>query len=192
VQAGPGGDRAPQALTSNLLRPHGARSPRRKAVGREFALISTQNPKTPELHWSIQMLMDTTELRSILYVDDEPDIRQIVQLALGLTAGLTVHTGESGEQALALARELQPDLLLLDVMMPGLDGPGTLQRLRADSAIAHIPVIFMTAKAMAREIALFRKMGAVGVIAKPFDPMQLGKQVLSLWKDHAAELLTHG
>ena len=77
-------------------------------------------------------------------------------------------------------------------MMPGLDGPGTLQRLRADSAIAHIPVIFMTAKAMAREIALFRKMGAVGVIAKPFDPMQLGKQVLSLWKDHAAELLTHG
>jgi two-component system, OmpR family, response regulator len=138
------------------------------------------------------MLMDPKELHSILYVDDEPDIRQIVQLALGLTEGLTVHTGESGEQALELARELRPDLLLLDVMMPGLDGPGTLKRMRADPAIKHIPVIFMTAKAMAREIALFRKMGAVGVIAKPFDPMQLSSQVLSLWKDHMAEGLTHG
>jgi CheY-like chemotaxis protein len=139
----------------------------------------------------MQMLMDPTALRSILHVDDEPDIRQIVQLALGLTEGLTVHSAESGEQALALARELRPDLLLLDVMMPGLDGPGILKRMRSDSAIAHIPVIFMTAKAMAREIALFRQMGAVGVIAKPFDPMQLSKQVLSLWKDHAAKVLTH-
>jgi CheY-like chemotaxis protein len=136
--------------------------------------------------------MDLTALHSILCVDDEPDIRQIVQVALSLTEGLTVHTGESGERALELARELLPDLLLLDVMMPGLDGPSTLQRLRTDPAIAHIPVIFMTAKAMAREVALYRKMGAVGVIAKPFDPMQLSKQVLSLWKDHAAEVLAHG
>jgi CheY-like chemotaxis protein len=135
--------------------------------------------------------MDPTALRSILYVDDEPDIRQIVQLALGLTQGLTVRTAESGEQALELARKLRPDLLLLDVMMPGLDGPGTLKRLRTDSAIASIPVIFMTAKAMAREVALLREMGAVGVIAKPFDPMQLSEQVLSLWRDHAAEVLTH-
>jgi len=139
----------------------------------------------------MQILMDPTALRSILHVDDEPDIRQIVQLALGLTEGLTVHSAESGEQALELARKLQPDLLLLDVMMPGLDGPGILKRMRSDSAIAHIPVIFMTAKAMAREIALFRQMGAVGVIAKPFDPMQLSQQVLSLWKDHVAEVLTH-
>jgi two-component system OmpR family response regulator len=138
------------------------------------------------------MLINSTPLRSILYVDDEPDIRQIVQLALGLTEGLTVHTGESGEQALVLARALRPDLLLLDVMMPGLDGPGTLKRMRTDPEIAHIPVIFMTAKAMAREISLFREMGAVGVIAKPFDPMQLASQVLSLWKDHAAEVLNHG
>jgi two-component system OmpR family response regulator len=132
--------------------------------------------------------MDLMGLRSILYVDDEPDIRQIVQFALGLTKGLTVHTGESGERGLELARELRPDLLLLDVMMPGLDGPGTLKRMRSDPTIAHIPVIFMTAKAMAREVALYRKMGAVGVIAKPFDPMRLSEQVLSLWSDHTAEV----
>jgi two-component system, OmpR family, response regulator len=136
--------------------------------------------------------MDPKALRTVLYVDDEPDIREIVQLALGLEQGLTVHTSDSGERGLTLARQLQPDLLVLDVMMPGLDGPATLKRMREDPAIAHIPVIFMTAKAMPREVALFRSMGAVGVIGKPFDPMQLSKQVLSLWKDHLTDVLTHG
>src|SRR5580698_7090725 len=103
--------------------------------------------------------MKPPELRAVLYVDDEPDIRQIVEIALGLTLDLTVHIGESGVQALELARALKPDLLLLDVMMPGLDGPGTLKKLRADPSTAHIPVIFMTAKAMPREVALFRELG---------------------------------
>jgi two-component system, OmpR family, response regulator len=136
--------------------------------------------------------MSQTELQTVLYVDDEPDIRQIVQLALSLTKGLMVHIGGSGEQALALSRELRPDLLLLDVMMPGLDGPGTLRRMREDPEIAHIPVIFMTAKAMPREVAIFRKMGAAGVIGKPFDPMQLSKQVLALWNNRATEMCLHG
>jgi two-component system OmpR family response regulator len=117
-----------------------------------------------------------------LYADDDGDIRQIVQLALSLTAGMTLHTAESGEQALKLARRLLPDLVLLDVMMPGLDGPSTLKLMRNDSAIAHIPVIFITAKAMPREVALFHKIGAIGVIAKPFDPVNLYKQVHSLWQ----------
>jgi CheY-like chemotaxis protein len=117
-----------------------------------------------------------------LYVDDEPDIRQIVQMALGLAPQLTVHTGESGEQALTLARELRPDLVMLDVMMPGLDGPGTLTRMRSEPQIADIPVVFMTAKAMPDEVARFRALGAVGVIAKPFDPMRLAQQVLTLWQ----------
>jgi CheY-like chemotaxis protein len=132
--------------------------------------------------------MNATALRTVLYVDDEPDIRAIVQIALGLSKDLTIHTGESGAQGLQLARELHPDVLLLDVMMPGLDGPGTLHKLRADPTIAHIPVIFVTAKAMPREIAQFRELGAVGVIAKPFDPMQLVQQLQSLWDGRDAEL----
>lgn len=131
--------------------------------------------------------MNATALRTVLYVDDEPDIRSIVQIALGLSSELTVHTGDSGIRALELARELKPDVVLLDVMMPGLDGPATLTRMRADPAIAHIPVIFMTAKAMPKELAQFRDMGAVGVIAKPFDPMLLGKQLLCLWQDRPAD-----
>jgi CheY-like chemotaxis protein len=118
-----------------------------------------------------------------LYVDDEPDIRQIVQMALGLAPQLTVHTGDSGEQALTLARELRPDLIMLDVMMPGLDGPSTLTRMRADPQTAAIPVVFMTAKAMPDEVARFRALGAMGVIAKPFDPMRLAQQVLTLWQE---------
>jgi diguanylate cyclase (GGDEF)-like protein len=130
---------------------------------------------------------DRAQLRTVVYVDDEPDIRLIVQTALSLAEGVTVHTGESGEQALELARELQPDLLLLDVTMPGLDGQATLQRLRAEPSIAHIPVIFVTAKATPEDVVRFRAMGASGVIAKPFDPMRLSAQVLSLWRTIAAQ-----
>jgi two-component system OmpR family response regulator len=126
--------------------------------------------------------MNATPLRTVLYVDDDLDIREIVQIALELTQSLTVHTAPSGEQALTLARALRPDLVLLDVMMPGLDGPGTLRRMRDDPVTASIPVIFMTAKAMPKEVALFQEMGAIGVIAKPFDPLHLSTQVASLWQ----------
>jgi CheY-like chemotaxis protein len=133
--------------------------------------------------------MKATTLRTILYVDDEPDIREIVRIALGLTRGLTVHIAPSGEHALTLVHELRPDLVLLDVMMPGLDGPGTLGRMRKDPDTALIPAIFMTAKAMPKEVALLLEMGALGVIAKPFDPMQLGTQVISLWRGRWPEPL---
>jgi CheY-like chemotaxis protein len=126
--------------------------------------------------------MNRTLLRTVLYIDDEPDIRQIVQMSLGLAPDLTIHTGNSGEQALTLARALNPDLVLLDVMMPGLDGPSTLARMRAEPALAKFPVVFMTAKAMPQEVARFRELGAVGVIAKPFDPMKLADQVFAIWE----------
>jgi CheY-like chemotaxis protein len=127
-----------------------------------------------------------------LYVDDEPDIRQVVQLALGLLSNVTTHTADGGEQAIEMSRESRPDLVLLDVMMPGMDGPSTLMRLREDPQLKEIPVIFMTAKAMPREVARFRAMGAAGVIAKPFDPMQLGKQVMALWESIPVEAPMQG
>jgi CheY-like chemotaxis protein len=127
--------------------------------------------------------MCAAPLRSVLYVDDEPDIREVAEMSLSLVDGLSVHVCESGERALELLPQLEPDLVLLDVMMPGTDGPTTLQRMRANPAVAHVPVIFVTAKAMPQEVARFRELGAVAVIAKPFDPMQLGTQVTKIWRD---------
>jgi CheY-like chemotaxis protein len=130
--------------------------------------------------------MSRARLQTVLYVDDEPDIREIVQLSLGLVEDLDVHVCESGERALQRLPDITLDLVLLDVMMPGTDGPTTLQRMRADPRFAAIPVIFVTAKAMPAEVARFRELGAVAVIAKPFDPMQFGQQIVAIWEgiDH--------
>jgi CheY-like chemotaxis protein/HPt (histidine-containing phosphotransfer) domain-containing protein len=117
-----------------------------------------------------------TSLR-VLHVDDEPDIREIVELSLGLDASLAVRSCASGSEALAAAVDWPPDLILLDVMMPVMDGPATLTRLRGDEQTADIPVVFMTARAQAREIEYFRSLGAAGVIAKPFDPLTLAGMV---------------
>jgi two-component system OmpR family response regulator len=119
-----------------------------------------------------------TEIR-ILHVDDEPDIREIVEMSLGLDPAYTTRNCGSGEEALLIAAEWAPDFILLDVMMPVMDGPATLVRLRANDKTANIPVIFMTARAQAREVDHFRALGAVGVIAKPFDPMTLSASVRS-------------
>jgi two-component system, OmpR family, response regulator len=126
--------------------------------------------------------MSQGRLRTVLYVDDEPDIREIVELSLGLVEGLNVEVCESGERALQRLPDITPDLVLLDVMMPGTDGPTTLQRMRADPRFANIPVVFVTAKAMPAEVARFRALGAVAVIAKPFDPLQFGQQIVAIWE----------
>jgi CheY-like chemotaxis protein len=130
--------------------------------------------------------MSQGRLRTVLYVDVEPDIREIVELALGLVEGLNVEVCESGERALQRLPDITPDLVLLDVMMPGTDGPTTLRRMRADPRFANIPVVFVTAKAMPAEVARFRELGAVAVIAKPFDPLQFGQQIVAIWEglDH--------
>ncbi len=131
--------------------------------------------------------MATGPLKTVLYVDDEADIREIVQMALGVDRSLSVYSSESGEQALAFMRRIKPDLVLLDVMMSGMDGIATFRRMRDDPEYAHIPVIFMTAKTMAQEVAHFRSLGALGVIGKPFNPLKLREQVLSLWGEDPAE-----
>lgn len=121
-------------------------------------------------------------LRRILFVDDEADIREIVQIALELTPQFLLQTAESGQRALQLMAESPPDLVLLDVQMPQLDGPATLRRMRAEEKLAHIPVIFVTAKAMPRESSAYLAMGAAGVIPKPFDPYRLAEQIFGMWE----------
>jgi two-component system, OmpR family, response regulator len=124
-------------------------------------------------------------LNRILYVEDEPDIRFVAEMALQAVGGFTVVTCTSGEEALGAAPAARADLLLLDVMMPGMDGPGTLKALRALAATAQTPVIFMTAKVQAAEVAVYKALGALEVIAKPFDPMTLAAQIQRIWDAQA-------
>ncbi|WP_372922635.1 response regulator [Roseovarius sp.] len=122
--------------------------------------------------------MSTVE--RILYVEDEEDIRAVAQLALESVGGFTLKSCASGEEALREAEAFAPDLILLDVMMPGMDGPSTLHALREIPALADVPVAFMTAKVQPAEIEYFKSLGAREVIAKPFDPMTLAEQVRAI------------
>jgi CheY-like chemotaxis protein len=117
-----------------------------------------------------------TETR-ILHVDDEPDIREVVDLSLALNPEFQVRACASGPEAIETAARWSPGLILLDVMMPGMDGPTTLTHLRENPQTSGIPVLFMTARAQAREVEQFIAMGAQGVISKPFDPMTLASEV---------------
>lgn len=123
-------------------------------------------------------------LKRLLYAEDEPDIRAVAQIALQHIGGFELLTCDSGEQAVREALAFAPDMVLLDVMMPGMDGPGTLRALRAMPGMEGVPVAFMTAKVQPNEVAQFVAMGAVDVIAKPFDPMTLADQVRALWERH--------
>jgi CheY-like chemotaxis protein len=115
----------------------------------------------------------------VLYVDDEPDIREIAALALGIDPALTPHLAASGAEALAMlqAGQVKPDVIMLDVMMPGMDGPAVLAALRAAPATAHVPVVFITARTQPQDRERLLQLGAVAVIAKPFDPMTLAKEL---------------
>jgi len=123
-------------------------------------------------------------LKSLLYVDDDSDIREIVQMSLSLDGDLKVHTSDGGERALLKMKVEKPDLVVLDVMMPGMDGPSLLRRMRSDPELSRIPVIFMTAKVSTSDTGRLRELSSIGIIAKPFDPMTLGKQVRALWEAH--------
>ena len=117
-----------------------------------------------------------SEIR-ILHVDDESDIREIVDMSLGLNPDFRVRACGSGAEAIEAAAAWSPYLILLDVMMPGMDGPATLAQLRKNPQTSAIPVVFMTARAQAREIDQFLSLGAQGVISKPFDPLTLATEV---------------
>jgi CheY-like chemotaxis protein len=113
----------------------------------------------------------------LLHVEDEPDIREVVEISLSLDAGIILMSCASGADALVTAAEWEPDVILMDVMMPEMDGPQTLTHLRENVRTASIPVVFMTARAQSREVERFLALGAAGVIAKPFDPMTLAAAV---------------
>jgi CheY-like chemotaxis protein len=125
--------------------------------------------------------MTPPPLTKILCVEDEPDIQAIARMALETVGGFTVETCISGKEAVRKAPGFAPDLILLDVMMPGMDGPETLLALRALPGFEDLPVIFMTAKAMASEIQKYKDLGALDVIPKPFNPMTLSDQIKAIW-----------
>lgn len=103
----------------------------------------------------------------VLHIDDESDIREVVEMSLNLDPEFAVRGCASGKDGLAAAAEWRPDLILLDVMMPDMDGPTTLEHLRENPQTANIPVVFMTARVQTHELAHFKSLGAVGVISKP-------------------------
>jgi len=126
----------------------------------------------------------TKELHSILMVEDEPDIQTVARLSLESIGGFSVEVCSSGQEAIDKAVGFGPDLILLDVMMPGMDGPTTLLELRKIPELTDTPVVFMTAKVQPQEIKLYKEYGAIDVIPKPFDPMSLPDNLRSIWSQH--------
>jgi CheY-like chemotaxis protein len=118
--------------------------------------------------------------RRILVVDDEDHLREVAELSLHLVGDWEVTTASSGEAAIDLATSDPPDAILLDVMMPGMDGPTVFRHLRAHPATAHVPVILLTAKLQPADRARFGALGVDGIIGKPFEPMDLPGQVTAL------------
>ena len=115
--------------------------------------------------------------KQLLVIDDEDDIREVARLSLELTEGWTVMAVSGGAAGMALALSMKPDAILLDVMMPDMDGPSTLRALQQHIATKSIPVIFLTAKVQAADRQKFMELGVRGIIPKPFDPLTLGKQI---------------
>ena len=122
----------------------------------------------------------------VLHVDDEADVRVVVEVSLGLDPEFRTRACASGADALVMAADWSPSLILLDVMMPLMDGPTTLANLRKNPRTAHIPVVFLTARTQAGEIEQYISLGAQGVLSKPFDPMTLAASVRSYLPASAA------
>ena len=122
------------------------------------------------------------ELSRVLVVEDDPDIQVVASLALSDVGGLVVEVCGSAREALETARSFRPDLILLDVMMPEMDGIAAFEALREDEGLAGTPVVFMTARAQSHEVARYRELGSLGVITKPFDPETLAETLRGLWE----------
>jgi CheY-like chemotaxis protein len=130
-------------------------------------------------------------MRRILIIDDEDDIREVAALSLEATAGWQIFTANSGATGIELAAAEQPDAILMDVMMPSVDGPTTFRIMQQNPIVAHIPVLLLTAKVQGVDQRRFAGLGVNGILFKPFDPLTLAQQISDIlgWNDDASEPL---
>lgn len=120
-------------------------------------------------------------LTRIFYVEDEPDIQHVVRLVLENLGGFDVMICSDGEQALKVVEDFLPDMIILDVMLPGMDGPSVFESMRSMPTLAQVPFVFMTAKAQTKDIDYLKSLGACDVVTKPFDPLTLVNQINAIW-----------
>lgn len=126
-------------------------------------------------------------LRHILCIDDEDDILYVLRIALESIGHFSVTTINGSAEAVANAGMFIPDLILLDVMMPEMDGPTTLAKLRENPNLEKVPIVFMTARVQPKEVEEYMALGAFGVIRKPFDPMRVCDEITQLWQQYHAQ-----
>ncbi len=126
-----------------------------------------------------------SSLERVLYVEDDPDILAIVRMALEVLGGFETLLCSSGFEAVDQAAEFRPDLIVLDMMMPGMDGRTTLKHLRDQPGLADVPAAFVTAKVDRLEVTQYLEIGVIGVIKKPFDPLTLATQLRRIWESAA-------
>lgn len=127
------------------------------------------------------MTPNNKPLHRIMYVEDDADLQEIVSLGLKLGGNYTVKVCGSGQQALEEIVGFQPDLVILDVMMPEMSGPQTLKELRKIPGLTDMPMVFMTSRIQPAQLAQYKSLGAIGVIKKPLNPLKLSAQVQALW-----------
>jgi DNA-binding response OmpR family regulator len=126
--------------------------------------------------------MDIPQLKRIMYVDDDLDLQDIVRLGLETRGGFTVTCCDSGNQALEEIKTFKPDLVILDMVLPGMSGLRLLERMRELRGVPWIPVIFLTSKIRPDQVKEYEKLGVIGVINKPFNPLELRHQVREIWE----------
>jgi CheY-like chemotaxis protein len=125
--------------------------------------------------------MPSTPLNRVCYVEDDEDIQRIVRMSLERIGKLTVKVVSDPMQAIDAIKDFKPDLVMLDWMMPGMDGPSLFRKMRETPEMRNLPVVFITAKASSAEMDELRAMGAAGAISKPFSPKDLPDQLRTIW-----------
>ncbi len=125
--------------------------------------------------------MEREKLQKILIIEDNDDIQKIAQMSLEMVGGFTTEVSSSGAEGLTKAESFNPHLVLLDMMMPLMNGSETFQKFKENSKLRNIPIVFITAKVQPNEVVEYNRLGALGVVTKPFDPMTLPESVLQLW-----------